>query len=167
MITSHKRRNFLSYPAAQWRIIRIFALLAIVFALTNYFVGRAALTRVIDHVSRMPLQQATFRHDLDILYEREASVLSLQLTLFGLLSTMAVVIGAVFVSHVIAGPIYRLRKYLAELTQGATPRPITFRKQDLFEELAESFNEFQRSREILPREPDPPKPPATDEKPPA
>jgi signal transduction histidine kinase len=61
---------------------------------------------------------------------------------------------ALFHSHKIAGPLYKLRISMAALKQGVLDRHISFRSKDNFPELAEEFNEmsdaiFARRRKDL------------------
>ena len=47
-----------------------------------------------------------------------------------------------YLSHRVAGPIYRLRKHMVELAEGRTDRDVNFRTNDFFPELADAFNQF-------------------------
>jgi methyl-accepting chemotaxis protein len=49
---------------------------------------------------------------------------------------------SIFVSHRIAGPIYKMQKHMGEIKSGLWPSPVRFRKYDHFPELATSFNEM-------------------------
>lgn len=49
---------------------------------------------------------------------------------------------SIFLSHRIAGPLYKLRKSLEEITKGNFDARITFRKNDHFTELQDTFNEM-------------------------
>jgi sensor histidine kinase YesM len=50
-----------------------------------------------------------------------------------------------YLSHRVAGPIYRLRKHMVELAEGKTNRDVNFRTNDFFPELAEAFNQFVKT----------------------
>ncbi len=61
---------------------------------------------------------------------------------------------ALFHSHKIAGPLYKLRVSMQALKQGVLDRHISFRSKDNFPELADEFNEmsdavFSRRRKEL------------------
>lgn len=61
---------------------------------------------------------------------------------------------ALFHSHKIAGPLYKLRISMAAMKQGVLDRHISFRTKDNFPELADEFNEmsdaiFARRRKDL------------------
>jgi methyl-accepting chemotaxis protein len=47
-----------------------------------------------------------------------------------------------YMSHKMAGPIYNLLKYLKDIKSNGWTRPISFRANDYFTELTESFNTF-------------------------
>jgi hypothetical protein len=44
------------------------------------------------------------------------------------------------VSHRIVGPIFRITRHIIEVTQGKTHSPVSLRKGDYFQELAEAYN---------------------------
>jgi hypothetical protein len=50
----------------------------------------------------------------------------------------------VFLSHRVAGPIYRLRKTLQKITADRKPHPVEFRKKDYTSGLATDFNEAMK-----------------------
>lgn len=54
-------------------------------------------------------------------------------------------VGAVL-SHRVAGPLHRLKNHLLETAQGRAPKPIQFRENDYFQELANAYNEELLSR---------------------
>jgi len=45
-----------------------------------------------------------------------------------------------FISHKVVGPIYRLMKTLNEIEESGTIKPVTFRRDDFFQELTEVVN---------------------------
>ena len=50
-----------------------------------------------------------------------------------------------YLSHRVAGPIFRLRKHMADMADGRTDKEVGFRSRDFFPELADSFNQFVKS----------------------
>ena len=57
---------------------------------------------------------------------------------------------AIFLSHRIAGPLYRLQHHLEDVAAGNEPRDVKFRKGDLYQSLAEACNRLMaRMRESL------------------
>lgn len=49
---------------------------------------------------------------------------------------------SLFVSHKIAGPLYKLNNAMNAVTEGSQDQKIFFRNSDYFKELAESFNQM-------------------------
>jgi signal transduction histidine kinase len=49
---------------------------------------------------------------------------------------------AIFLSHRIAGPLYRLEHHLEDVASGKEPRDVKFRKGDLYQSLAEACNKL-------------------------
>jgi hypothetical protein len=146
---SHKRRDILSNPSVQLRIIGIFLFLAVLYAATGYYVTRNTLGRAAADIMRLPLSDMN-RHDVATVVREHALTLDIQLTLFIFLSIVTVTMCGVLLSHLIGGPIYRINKYLKEVSRGeGKMQPIRFRKSDFFQDLAQNFNDFQRATGIL------------------
>jgi methyl-accepting chemotaxis protein len=49
---------------------------------------------------------------------------------------------SIFISHRIAGPLYKLRKAMEEVARGNFDQRITFRKNDHFNDMQDSFNDM-------------------------
>ncbi len=74
--------------------------------------------------------------------------------LFGLFAVAVVGALAVFYSHKVAGPLYRLRCAARDMSKGRLGMEVSFRKGDAVHSLADAFNAFstasaRRSRRIL------------------
>jgi len=54
--------------------------------------------------------------------------------------TALVFIICIFFSHKIAGPLFKLQKYLSQVRDGTAPGELFFRDGDYFQELADDFN---------------------------
>ncbi|OFZ21787.1 MAG: hypothetical protein A2X94_08455 [Bdellovibrionales bacterium GWB1_55_8] len=52
---------------------------------------------------------------------------------------------SIFISHRIAGPIYKLRKFMEEARNGVLRDDLSFRKKDHFSEIAGDYNDMIRS----------------------
>ncbi len=59
----------------------------------------------------------------------------------------ASLLSGIFLSHRVAGPIYRLRKTLRQITQERKPQSVRFRKGDYTHELAKDFNDAMKALE--------------------
>jgi len=75
-----------------------------------------------------------------ILAKRQEIFLLLVLLQFAIMSVIFLV--SIFLSHRIAGPVYKLMKSMEEARAGKLTGPIFFRKNDHFKELADGFNEL-------------------------
>lgn len=139
----NRRRNVLSLPAAQLRIIGLFAVLAILYATLNVFVSKRAFTQLAN--SAMALEMSTqARYDLQVVVSEQGATLDLQLSLFTFLSFCMVTLAGILLSHRLGGPIFHLKQYLDGLgAETVPPRFVRFRKGDFFHDLAETFNRFQ------------------------
>jgi hypothetical protein len=141
-----KRKELLSYPREQMKIIMVFAILAVTFTAANFVVNRSVLERLSNQVLQLPLSRMA-RSDLVVLIQQESATLDIQLSLFTLISVFALLLGAVYVSHKIAGPIYRINQYLRLLAKGeANPETLRIRRFDLFADLADSVNDLVASQ---------------------
>ena len=146
-----RRWQLLSNPRVQLRIIYLFGWLALLFAGTNYYIAKSTLKAVAAEILRLPLSNAN-RTDVGLAVRQQATTLDVQMLLFTLLSLVTLLLAGLVLSHHIGGPIHQLTTYLKGVVAGKAPREIHFRRHDFFNELAESFNLFQRNRGILPPE---------------
>ncbi|MDD5680809.1 MAG: HAMP domain-containing protein, partial [Candidatus Omnitrophica bacterium] len=73
---------------------------------------------------------------------------------FSLARNMAVLailifIFAIFISHRIAGPIYRIKSVIREMGEGKLDVPVYLRKNDELHDLAEEINKLQESLKAM------------------
>lgn len=151
------RRHLLINPIFQLRFAALFCLAVLVFSaifpLFVYSMFSALLQH--PHFTQNPaalaaLQQA--RYDLSIF---------LGLTFLVTLSTAFAL--AIFHSHRIAGPLYKLRMAMVAMQQGVLDKHIQFRTKDNFTEMADGFNamtdaifirrrrDFERIHSVIPK----------------
>ena len=67
------------------------------------------------------------------------------LVLLGILQLLFLAITfllSIFLSHRIAGPLYKLRRGIEDVSKGNFDQRMTFRKNDHFIELQDAFNEM-------------------------
>ena len=80
-----------------------------------------------------------------------AHIKSEVITFLVLLQVVLVILSAlisVFMSHRIAGPLFKLRRYFVEAAAGNLEQVITFRKGDYFKELATEYNNMMEKIRI-------------------
>jgi methyl-accepting chemotaxis protein len=149
--SGNRRRNVLSNPGVQIRIIAIFVTLALLFACTNYYVSKRALRSLYDDLAGSSLPDAA-RMDLTASFQQQNGTLDAQLALLTVLSLVVLTLSGLFLSHSLGGPIHRLTGYCRNVASGRIkPARLRFRRHDFFHDLIEAFNEFQDSRGILPK----------------
>ena len=73
---------------------------------------------------------------------RQEGMFSLFLFIISLTMTLIMLVGSIYLSLKVAGPIYRMRSDLDAMVKGKDPHSIRFRKYDYFQDLSKSFNEF-------------------------
>jgi len=146
---AYKRREWLSSPGFQGKIVAVFGLLAALYITVIWRIALRVLSAVGAEAAALDLAVRQQR-DLAVVLEQQARVLSWQLGAFTFLSVFVMLMGGVVLSHRIGGPLYQLRRYLDGLTDGTVkPRRIRFRKYDFLHDLADAFNRFQKSRGML------------------
>lgn len=77
--------------------------------------------------------------DLDSLYRVRKEVITLLLLTEAAFLTMTFML-VIFVSHRIAGPLYKLRQAMAAFASGDLRFPLKFRTKDYFQNIADDFN---------------------------
>jgi len=148
-IRSNRRRNILSNPRAQLKIIAVFVVLAVLFAGTNYCVGKMALYSFYADVGSLPLS-ASNRGDVTVSFEQQNATLDAQFILLTALSLVVLTLAGVFLSHIIGGPIHRVIVYLNAVARRERPvERLILRRRDFFHDLAEAINHMQESHGML------------------
>lgn len=151
------RKHLLIHPAFQLKFAFLFALAAVTFSIIfplfvySMFDNMEAHSFFQNNATAMQaLREA--RYDVTIFFI--VMVVVLALTAFGL---------ALFHSHRIAGPLYKLRMAMIGMQQGVLDHHIQFRTNDNFQELAEGFNamtdaifirrrrDFERVNSVIPK----------------
>ena len=73
--------------------------------------------------------------------EEKRKALILWLSVYQLAFAAIIFIVAIFISHKIAGPIYKLSTFFQKVSSGVNPGRLFFRKGDHFMELADEYND--------------------------
>lgn len=132
-VADFKRTTYLINPKFQIRFSLFFCglifLSSLIYPLTIYDL----LTSFIEYTSQSSLQISSQLED------RRSSLLVI-LSLWQLAFLLIVFIISVFFSHKIAGPMFKLQKFLKEKKNGTTHDKLYFRKGDYFHEVADDIN---------------------------
>ena len=123
----------------QLSIVGFFTFLAFLTIIIFY----AAMWRMFDHfIQEGKMLGLPDGHAFYAYLQEQLSTLNL---FFGITSAVILatfVIGGLYLSHRVAGPIYRFCQMLDEMSEEHQAHPISFRQKDYFPELAEKFNQF-------------------------
>lgn len=145
-----RRRELISYPSAQLRMIGALLVVTLSYVAMTIFIGLYGFLSLSDNILLLPLAESD-RSDVVILIRQHASMIYTQLAISTFVSVFVFLVGGVYLSHKIAGPVHRIRTYLRDLADGRTaPQRIRLRKYDFFADLAESLNRFQEKRNMIP-----------------
>ena len=126
-----RRKIKLIKPRMQLRLIGVFVgLSALGFILQSLHLS----FRLSELASSMPEGGS---HLMAVMPELPIEIL---LFSFGMLLPLTTAIG-IYVTHRIAGPVYRFEKHLSEVARGEDVRPCKIRKGDELQELCEIINQ--------------------------
>jgi len=127
-----KRKKYFIAPAFQIRYIRVILLIMFgvgaISAYTVYYKSMIVLGEKLANVYPQGRLVAIVRS------------VNIQILLSLLLITPLVVLIGIFLSHRIAGPIYRIEKTLSAIAEGDIASRITLRKRDELKSLADGIN---------------------------
>lgn len=79
----------------------------------------------------------------EVLAEKR-SMLLMWLTLFQIMYTAFIFVVCIFLTHKIAGPLYKLSTFFKEVANGDEIRELYFRNGDNFPEIAEQYNDAMK-----------------------
>lgn len=135
-MAEYRRRIFLINPEFQLR----FSIFLVILVVTSSIF----LPITIDEIYGQFIQilGATSPKESPIMQQLEAqkdSLLFVSIIMILVLSVM-VFIGGIILSHRIAGPMYKLKKYLTTYRGGQRDDKLFFRQRDYFKEVADELN---------------------------
>ncbi len=127
-----KRRRYLINRSVQPRYMGMVALFICIISLaTGWTIYSTTWVMITERMSE-PELAGMLAEINEILFFRTALVI--------LTGVLTAVILTMFVSHRIAGPIFRIRRTLDEIAAGGIPPKITLRQRDEFKELSSAVN---------------------------
>lgn len=137
MRTSNRRRTYLINPRFQWRFIGFMATVSLV-AIALLFVSNIVFFRDMER-DALSVGLAADNPYFDFLTEQKADLSRLYFGVSALAFLLMMGLGILY-SHRIAGPLHNLNTKMKRIADGEDPTPLSFRRNDQFSELAESFN---------------------------
>ncbi len=109
--------------------------IVLVTSLVYFIVITGLLESFSGVMSELGAPNATFKK----LTNQQSSIMQM-LVLYQILVCSVIFVGCILFTHRIAGPIYKLRKFLSDLRNGAPRGKLFFRKGDYFHEVADDIN---------------------------
>lgn len=132
MKKSNMRREYYIYREIQFKYIRLTLLLMLlVCIIMGYTVSETSLGVLTETLSKVYPAE-----DIKEVYGILNSTLILRL----LLMIPVVIVATMYVSHRVAGPVYRLEKELIQIGEGDLSRRLVLRKNDDLKKMAEEMN---------------------------
>ena len=137
-LKNNRRKNYFIERSFQSGFILKFCLLVVSGGLFTigmlYFLGKDSTTVAVVNSSVVVKTTADFLLPLLI------QTFAVTFILVGL----ATIIVTLFVSHKIAGPLYRLKKAMQELGEGNLSAEVKLRDSDALKDIAEAFNHMAK-----------------------
>ncbi len=131
---SVRRKKLFIKKDYQFNFIMKFCLLVLIGAILSsgllFFFSQGTLTSSFED-SRLVIKQTSFAIMPMVIYTNLFTLV---------LITIAAIAVVLYISHRIAGPMFRFEKDLQEIGEGNLMKKISLRKKDQFTDMANSFN---------------------------
>jgi len=143
------QRYIAPHPSYGWyvRTLAIFALLG------GLVLGGASWLHQQQMLNALGLEQIV--SDPDALKAQSLNMLVFSVTLSGIAFSCFVLVVGAFFFHRVAGPVYRIKSHMLELLDDKPARPLTLRKQDQLQDVAEVYNQLLTKLGALPEQSQP------------
>lgn len=133
------RTNYIINPAFQYRFILYFIFIGLIslgiFYAANLFFFRKLMAEGFQ--LGLPATHVYFQ-----LLNSQKTLMNQIFLITSVIFFFVISLIGVFISHRIAGPIYKMTKSLNQISNINDLNEIHFRKRDFFKELSEAFNRF-------------------------
>ena len=127
-----QRRRYISHKKFQFRMMGMLLLLVLLATLVTTLVNHYfLLSSIVDFT----MEHGRGPTGMDLFV---ASLRPLVIILPVVFVLLAIIV--IFISHRIAGPLYRLKMYMEKVENGDYSVKLKFRKNDSIHDVAESFN---------------------------
>ncbi|MBW1741582.1 MAG: methyl-accepting chemotaxis protein [Deltaproteobacteria bacterium] len=140
---SYKRRKYIVDHEFQYGMIRKMAILAVLIVVVSLS-SLALIYHLYGDVQVEIIQPVPFAlSESGGTIEEQSTILELlwPVLSISLLATLVVIfVFGVVISHRMAGPVYSMRRALAEMARGDLSRQVHLRKKDAFKPLAKDIN---------------------------
>jgi len=127
----YKRRKFFIDPKFQLKYILL--VIAMLLLYTMAFIGTLFIPQMLPFILGAPFNEQVKAAEVLLLYHKHVwPAVFIVIPLFGFFS--------IFITHKVAGPVYRLKTRLQQLTEWDLDTKVTLRKGDDLQELADYVN---------------------------
>jgi methyl-accepting chemotaxis protein len=127
----YKRRKFFIDKQFQTKYILLVIFMLLLYTLL--FVGFLFIPQLLPFIFSSPLEEQVKAAEILLLYHKNVwPAVFIVIPLFGFFS--------IFITHKIAGPVYRLKIKLRQMTEWDLDKKVTLRKGDDLQELADFVN---------------------------
>jgi len=128
---SYKRRRFFINPKFQLKYILLVISMLLLYTLV--FVGTLFIPQLLPLIFDSPFNEQVKAAEILLLYHKHVwPAVFIVIPLFGLFS--------IFITHKVAGPVYRLKTRLQQMTEWDLDTKVTLRKGDDLQDLADFVN---------------------------
>jgi len=141
--TVFKRKKILINRKLQFFVIGYFLLNGVLCILITHTVMKMSLNNTLTALTSR--NNFSFNHLLNIIETQSHFYNWITLALLGLMS-VTFIIGGLYLSHRIAGPIYQLQKNLRLMAEQNNYKEIHFRKGDFLKDLENDFNDYVKAK---------------------
>lgn len=138
------RRKFVVNPRFQYTLMGALVVIALVGFVCLYYSQHYFFSEFDSLADRMGFPST---HTFRIFIEHQKDSLRNLFIYVGIINIIFISLMGLFLSHSIAGPIYRIIRSLDDITNGGDVKKITIRKNDMFQELPEAINKALGVRE--------------------
>ena len=143
MKDKNQRRQYLVNRPFQLDVIKKFSILATVNIITFYFIIYLFFYNLESKAKMIGLK---ISHPFLLFLSDQKSLMTMLFIIVAIINVAIIICTGIFISHKVAGPIYRLVKFLNEENLDGVKK-VSFRKGDYFLELQDAFNNFfQRNK---------------------
>lgn len=127
-----QRRQYISHKKFQFRLVGTLLIVVLIATLVTTIINHYfLLSSIVDFT----MEYSRGPTGMELLM---ASVRPLAIILPVVFVVLAIMV--VFISHRIAGPLYRLKQYMEKIENGDYSVTLKFRQNDAIHDVAESFN---------------------------
>lgn len=147
MMKLFQRRQLVVDPRFQYDLIARFVALETVVLIISLVLLVFAFNRFLD--LSLPISTDTggvlsFGASKSFKLTDEIHIVLAVMVLSIIIGTVGMYIFGISISHRIAGPVKRLRKYIAEMHSGDLAHDVSFREKDFFQPLAADINHLRK-----------------------